>query len=57
MRTTTATSSAVLAAPRTAAMDLLRLTGFGSIWYGLKAVMRYITVLVSMARRQPEAEP
>jgi len=47
----------VLAALRTAAMNLLRLTGFGSIREGLQAVMHDITALVAMARRQPEAEP
>ena len=43
-----------MAALRTAAMNLLRLTGFGSIWEGLQAVMHDITALLAMARRQPE---
>ena len=47
----------VMAALRTAAMNLLRLTGFGSIREGLQAVMHDITALLAMARRQPEPEP
>ena len=44
----------VMAALRTAAMNLLRLTGFGSIREGLQAVMHDITALLAMAQRQPE---
>ena len=47
----------VMAALRTAAMNLLRLTGFGSIREGLQAVMHDITALLAMARRQPETNP
>lgn len=45
----------VMAALRTAAMNLLRLAGFGSIRAGLQAVMHDITALLAMARRQPES--
>jgi hypothetical protein len=38
-------------------MNLLRLAGFGSIREGLQAVMHDNTGLVTMARRQPEANP
>lgn len=47
----------VMAALRTAAMNLLRLTGFYSIREGLHAVMYDITALLAMARRQPEPNP
>jgi len=47
----------VMAALRTAAMNLLRLTGFDSIREGLQAVMHDITALLAMARRQPEPNP
>jgi len=43
----------VMAALRTAAMNLLRLAGFGSIRAGLQAVMHDITALLAMLRRQP----
>jgi hypothetical protein len=46
----------VMAALRTAAMNLLRLTGFGSIREGLQAVMHDITALLAMAPR-PTALP
>ena len=45
----------VMAALRTAAMNLLRLAGFGSIRAGLQAVMHDITALLAMARRKPES--
>jgi hypothetical protein len=35
-------------------MNLLRLTGFGSIREGLQAVMHDMTALLAMTRRQPE---
>jgi predicted transposase YbfD/YdcC len=41
----------VMAAMRTAAMNLLRLTGFDSIRQGLQAVMQDIKTLLAMARR------
>lgn len=47
----------VMAALRTAAMNLLRLTGFDSIREGLQAVMHDITALVAMATRQPQERP
>jgi hypothetical protein len=47
----------VLAALRTAAMNLLRLTGFDSIREGMQAVMHDITALLAMARREPEPNP
>ena len=47
----------VMATLRTAAMNLLRLAGFGSIREGLQAVMHDITALLAMARRQPELKP
>jgi predicted transposase YbfD/YdcC len=43
-----------MATLRTAALNLLRLTGFGSIREGLQAVMHDITALLAMARQQPE---
>jgi hypothetical protein len=43
-----------MATLRTAAMNLLRLAGFGSIREGLQSVMHDITALLAMARRQPE---
>jgi hypothetical protein len=45
----------VMAALRTAAMNLLRLNGFRSICAGLQAVMHDITALLAMARRQSAA--
>jgi hypothetical protein len=47
----------VMATLRAAAMNLLRLAGFGSIREGLQAVMHDITALLAMARRQPELKP
>ncbi|WP_232756064.1 hypothetical protein [Vulcanococcus limneticus] len=47
----------VMAALRTAALNLLRLAGFHSIRAGLQAVMHDITALMVMVRRQPEASP
>ncbi len=47
----------VMAALRTAALNLLRLTGFRSIRIGIQAVMHDITALLAMARRQPESTP
>jgi len=47
----------VMAALRTAAMNLLRLTGFDSIREGLQAVMHDITALLAMATRQPQERP
>ena len=49
--------ASVMATLRTAAMNLLRLAGFGSIREGLQAVMHDITALLAMARRQPEIDP
>lgn len=43
----------VMATLRTAAMNLLRLAGFGSICESLQSVMHDITALLAMARRQP----
>jgi hypothetical protein len=42
---------------RTAALNLLRLTGFDSIREGLHAVMHDITALLAMAMRQPREKP
>ena len=47
----------VMATQRTAALNLLRLTGFQSIRAGLQAVMHDITALLAMARRRPESDP
>ena len=47
----------VMATLRTAALNLLRLTGFQSIRAGLQAVMDDITALLAMARRQPTQKP
>jgi hypothetical protein len=44
----------VMATLRTAALNLLPLAGFRSIRAGLQEVMNDITVLLAMARRQPE---
>jgi predicted transposase YbfD/YdcC len=46
----------VMATLRIAAMNLLRLAGFRSIRTGLQAVMHDITVLLAMARRQPQPD-
>ncbi len=43
----------VMATLRTAALNLLRLTGFRSIRSGMQAVMHDIKALLAMARRQP----
>ena len=43
-----------LATLRTAALNLLRLTGFLSIRAGMQAVMHDITALLAMARRQQD---
>jgi len=47
----------VMATLRTAALNLLRLTGFRSIRSGMQAVMHDITALLAMAMRQPEPKP
>jgi predicted transposase YbfD/YdcC len=47
----------VMATLRTAALNLLRLAGFRSIWAGLQAVMHDITAPLAMARRRPEPGP
>jgi len=47
----------VLAAMRTAALNLLRLAGFDSIREGLYAVMHDITALMAVAMRQPREKP
>jgi len=46
-----------LASLRTAALNLLRLSGFLSIRAGMQAVMHDITALLSMARRCPQPGP
>ena len=46
----------VMATLRIAAMNLLRLAGFRSIWTGLQAVMHDITALLAMARRQTQPD-
>ena len=46
-----------MATLRTAALNLLRLTGFQSIRTGMQAVMHDITALLAMAMRQPSQEP
>ena len=46
----------VMATLRTAAMNLLRLAGFRSIRAGLQMVMHDITMLLAMARRQPQPD-
>jgi hypothetical protein len=45
-----------MATLRTAAMNLLRLAGFRSIRAGLQMVMHDITMLLAMARRQPQPD-
>jgi predicted transposase YbfD/YdcC len=47
----------VLAAMRTAALNLLRLAGFDSIREGLHAVMHDVSALLAMAMRQPQSPP
>ncbi len=49
--------ASVMAALRTAGLNLLRLAGFGSIRQGLQAVMHDIKALLAMAMRQPPEEP
>ncbi|MCX5949455.1 MAG: hypothetical protein NTY67_15215 [Cyanobacteria bacterium] len=46
-----------MATLRTAALNLLRLSGFQSIRAGLQAVMHDITALVAMAMRQSSPGP
>ncbi|MFM7453086.1 MAG: transposase, partial [Cyanobium sp.] len=46
-----------LASLRTAALNLLRLTGFQSIREGMQAVMHDIKALLAMAMRQPKPNP
>ena len=46
-----------MATLRTAALNLLRLTGFQSIRAGMQAVMHDSTALLKMAMRQPEPSP
>jgi hypothetical protein len=46
-----------MATLRTAALNLLRLSGFQSIRTGMQAVMHDITTLLAMAMRQPNPEP
>jgi len=46
-----------LASLRTAALNLLRLSGFQSIRAGMQAVMHDITALLEMAMRQPKPKP
>jgi predicted transposase YbfD/YdcC len=46
-----------MATLRTAALNLLRLSGFQSIRAGMQAVMHDITALLAMARTQPEPAP
>jgi hypothetical protein len=46
-----------MATLRTAALNLLRLTGFQSIRAGLQTVMHDIKALLAMARRQPQSTP
>lgn len=44
----------VMATLRSAAMNLLRLAGFGSIQEGLQAVIHDINAPLAMGQRQPE---
>ncbi len=46
-----------MATLRTAALNLLRLSGFQSIRAGMQAVMHDITALLAMAMRQPSPGP
>jgi hypothetical protein len=46
-----------MATLRTAALNLLRLSGFQSIRTGMQAVMHDITALLAMAMRQPSPGP
>jgi predicted transposase YbfD/YdcC len=47
----------VMAALRTAALNLLRLIGFRSIRSGMQVVMHDINALLAMARRRPQPNP
>ena len=47
----------VLATPRTAALNLLRVAGFVSILEGLYVVMLHIRLLLSVAMGNPLVEP
>jgi hypothetical protein len=47
----------IMAKVRSAALNLLRLAGFGSIREGLQALMHDIAALLAMTRRQPETDP
>jgi hypothetical protein len=47
----------VMAALRTATMNLLHLSGFDSICEGLRAVMHDTKALLAMATHQPELNP
>ena len=49
--------ASVMAAQRTAGLNLLRLAGYASIREGLQAVMHDIKALLAMAMRQPLEEP
>ena len=42
---------------RTAALNLLRLTGFQSIRAGIQAVMHDIKARLAMAQRKPQPNP
>jgi hypothetical protein len=46
-----------MATLRTAALNLLRLSGFESIRAGMQEVMHDITALLAMVRRQPKPNP
>jgi len=46
-----------MATLRTAALNLLRLSGFQSIRAGMQTVMHDITALLAMAMRQPSPGP
>ena len=46
----------VMGSLRTAALNLLRLSGFASIRSGMQSVMHDIEALMAMARRQPDPE-
>jgi hypothetical protein len=46
-----------MATLHTAALNLLRLSGFESIRDGMKAVMHDITALLAMARGDPTPSP
>ena len=50
-------TAGAMATLRTAALNLLRLSGFQSIQAGMQAVLHDISALLAMARRQPSPEP